>query len=92
MKIPMVHELKIDKRFFNVILSGKKKCEIRRADRKFHIHDTLFLRETKYTGQEMRLLGKPLIYTGREVRRHITHIVHTPCIGMMSGFVVLSIE
>ncbi len=49
----MVHELKIDKRFFDDILRGLKRFELRRNDRFFAVGDTVSLKEFfkgKYTG------------------------------------------
>lgn len=41
----MIHELKTLPEFFEAIISGKKKFEIRRADRPFHEGDLLALNE-----------------------------------------------
>lgn len=43
----MVHHLKIQKKFFNPILSGKKRFEVRKDDRtpRFSVGDTLLLEE-----------------------------------------------
>lgn len=43
----MVHHLKIQKKFLNPILSGKKRFEVRKDDRtpRFSVGDTLLLEE-----------------------------------------------
>ncbi len=49
----MVHELKIESVFFDDILSGLKRFELRRNDRFFAVGDTVSLKEFfkgKYTG------------------------------------------
>lgn len=76
----MSHELKILPEFFNAVISGHKKAEIRKADRLFSIGDELWLRE--WTTQDG--------YTGRNIYRVITHI--TDLSGYAPGYVMLSIE
>ena len=49
-----LHELKIYKKYFNAILDGRKKFEIRRNDRGFQVGDNVILREwdnIKYSGR-----------------------------------------
>jgi hypothetical protein len=74
------HELKILPEFFNAVISGHKKAEIRKADRLFSAGDELWLRE--WTHQHG--------YTGRDMYRVITHV--TDLIGYAPGYVMLSIE
>jgi hypothetical protein len=74
------HELKILPEFFNAVISGHKKAEIRKADRLFSAGDELWLRE--WTVQDG--------YTGRDVYRVITHV--TDLMGYAPGYVMLSIE
>lgn len=71
------HELKTDPEVFQAVWSGAKTHEIRKDDRGFAVGDTLWLRETKYTGQQMRVRPEacPLVYTGRELRRTVSHIL-----------------
>ncbi|OCJ43517.1 hypothetical protein A6U95_20370 [Serratia sp. 14-2641] len=76
----MSHELKILPEFFNAVISGHKKAEIRKADRLFSAGDELWLREwTVKNG-----------YTGRDVYRVITHVADL--MGYAPGYVMLSIE
>lgn len=84
-----LHELKTDPETFEGVWTGDKTHEIRRNDRDFKIGDTLRLRETRYTGQEM--LGPeshPLEYTGREATRIVSHIQEG--YGLVPGWVLLS--
>jgi len=67
-------ELKTDPDPFDAVASGVKTHEIRRNDRDYKVGDTLVLRKTRYTGDQMHCLGKPLQYTGETVRRTVTHI------------------
>lgn len=74
------HELKILPEFFNAVISGHKKAEIRQADRLFSVGDELWLRE--WTVQDG--------YTGRDVYTTITHV--TELSSYAPGYVMLSIE
>jgi len=78
--VSMSHELKILPEFFNAVISGHKKAEIRKADRLFSAGDELWLRE--WTVQNG--------YTGRDVYRVITHVADL--MGYAPGYVMLSIE
>jgi len=83
------HELKTDSEVFDADLRGIKNYEIRKDDRGYVVGDTLVLRETRYTGEQMSL-GSPLEYTGREIRRSVSHILRGPVYGLMDGWVILS--
>lgn len=61
-----VHFLKTDPGPFQAALDGKKTFEVRFDDRCFEVGDTLVLKETKYSGVEMRT-GAELKYTGRNL-------------------------
>ncbi|KKN37452.1 hypothetical protein LCGC14_0763550 [marine sediment metagenome] len=67
----IIHELKIWPSYYNKIITGKKKFEIRELDRPFKINDDLLLREwqpyTKHGGE----------YTGRRTRVRITDIIYS---------------
>ncbi|MBK5052857.1 DUF3850 domain-containing protein [Burkholderia sp. R-70006] len=83
------HELKTDPDVFEAVLDGRKTHEIRFNDRCFTIGDTLLLRETRYTGEEMRAPDpRPLEYTGRELTRVVSHILEG--YGLQPGWVILS--
>jgi hypothetical protein len=86
------HELKTDPKVFEASWAGCKPWEIRKNDRNFQVGDTLLLRETQYSGEEMAEQwtphmadmvrenasvspGKPLIYTGRELKVKVTYIL-----------------
>ena len=89
-----VHELKTDPEVFDAVWRGDKTHEIRLNDRDYRVGDSVFLRETKYTGEQMRYSRGacspiPLIYTGRELMRKITHILSG--YGLEDNWVILSL-
>lgn len=86
----MVHELKTDPAVFQAVLDGSKTYELRKDDRAYQVGDVLRLRETRYTGQEMRA-GAPLEYTGRECRVRVTHRLRGPIYGLADGWAILSV-
>ena len=94
----MIHELKTDPMVFTHVYNGLKDFEIRENDRDFKESDTLILKETKFTGEEMyschddMISGEPLIYTGREIECEVTYILHGPIYGLMDGWVIMGIE
>ena len=85
-----IHELKTDMDVFQAVIDGFKTYQIRLDDRGFSVGDELLLRETEYTGGEMKN-GKPLEYTGRSELVQVTHILRGPIYGLMSGWVIMSI-
>jgi hypothetical protein len=95
----MTHELKTDAAVFQAVREGKKTYEIRKNDRNFRVGDELWLKETRYTGEEMqdkplhndRIPGKPLEYTGRMIAVTVTHILQGPIYGLMDGWCIMSI-
>ena len=44
MRTPVIHELKIDDHFVTMIREGKKRHEVRKADRDYSCGDFLFLK------------------------------------------------
>ncbi|MBC8741684.1 DUF3850 domain-containing protein [Paraburkholderia sp. UCT31] len=83
------HELKTDPEVFAAVLDGSKTHEIRFNDRDFKVGDKLRLRETRYSGDEMRCRPRPLEYTGRETTRIVSHVLSG--YGLQPGWVVLSL-
>ena len=79
----MIHELKILKRFYNLILMGKKRFEVRYNDRGFQAGDELFLRE--YHNGE---------YTGRRCHVSVTYllIVNTTMFDQTGAHAIMSIS
>lgn len=84
-----VHELKTDDVPFTDVWNDNKTFEIRKDDRCFKVGDTLHLRETVYTGEEMAG-GKPLQYTDRALLVLITHKLTG--YGLQEGWCILSIK
>ena len=86
-KSVVTHDLEISPRFFGDIVSGEKRCEIRRNDRDYRVGDLLLLREYDQKGG-----GR---YTGQSVLVRVTHIVHESSISefnlLAPGCVVMSI-
>ncbi len=84
------HELKTDPAVFEAVLDGSKTHEIRFNDRNFQVGDILRLRETRYTGQEMKgPEPRPLEFTGRELVRKVSHVLEG--YGLQPGWVILSL-
>lgn len=86
------HILKTDPQPFVDLLSGRKTFELRKADRPYREGDTLLLRETRYSAWEMANAQYPLEYTGRELSRVVTHVLHGPCYGLTREYVVMSVK
>ena len=85
-----IHELKTDPLVFAESWNDKKRFEIRKDDRNFEIGDILVLKETKYTGEEMKN-GKPLFYTGFELKVKITYKLPVGSYGLEKEWTVLSV-
>lgn len=71
---PRVIELKTDPDAYDATARGDKAFEIRFNDRDYQAGDILHLKRTRYTGAQMRQLGKPLEYTGEELSVKVTHV------------------
>ena len=76
------HDLKIHQHWFDRVLSGAKKAEMRKNDRDFRVGDSLRLREFDAAEQS---------YTGNEVTVTVTDVLHGPTYGVEWGYVMLSI-
>lgn len=77
----MEHELKIYPKYFEDVISGKKKFEIRKNDRKFAIGDVLILKE-----------WDNIKYSGRLVRAEVIYLLSDNSIGIQPGYVVMGIK
>lgn len=78
------HELKSWPQFFEPVLTGKKRFEIRNDDRGFEVGDILKLKE--YIPDED-------CYTGRELEAKVTYLMPAfPALGLMAGYCIMSIN
>lgn len=77
----MEHELKIYPTYFEDVISGKKKFEIRKNDRKFRVGDILILKE-----------WDNIKYSGREARAEVIYLIDDKFVGIQPGYVVMGIR
>jgi hypothetical protein len=85
------HKLKSWPEFFEPVLQGSKRFELRRNDRDFQIGDTLILQEYEPNTNS---------YTGRELPMRIVYIMRglgsvgtiAPVKGLAMGFSILGID
>ena len=78
----MRHELKIKPEYFQAVWDGRKRAELRKDDRDYHVGDILILRE--WECEE---------YTGSGIAVRVTHILrHCAEYGLADGYCILSIE
>ncbi len=84
------HDLKSLPDYFEPIFNGIKLFDIRKNDRDFKVDDWVLLREWD---------DKKEIYTGREIRKRISYILHgvgpgaiLPLVGVMRGYAILSLQ
>jgi hypothetical protein len=87
----MQHDLKIDTRHFEDVLSGDKTFEIRKNDRDYALGDVLILRETRYACGAVAA-GESLEYTGRSCTVTVHHVMRGPVYGLADGWVVMGIR
>lgn len=89
----MMHDLKIRPREYELVVDGRKKHEIRKADRIFQVGDELELREWALQPRDVEGRDETgMAYTGRRVRVHVTHITHGGEWGLPRDLCVMSIE
>ena len=82
------HDLKTDTKVFQDVLDGNKTFEIRFNDRDFQVGDSVLLKETQFTGEQIES-GQPLIFTGREIHKRISYLLSG--YGLQDGWVILGI-
>ena len=80
-KTAMIHMLKIKPEYYDAVLSGDKKFEIRYNDRDFHVGDILRLKE--WDGED---------YTGREIDALVRYILKDFDAGLKDGYCIMSID
>lgn len=80
--LPQIHDLKIHTNFYNDVITGRKKFEIRKNDRDYQEGDLVILHEI----EEDNLAQW---HTGEKVKMKITYITDY---AQQNGYVVLGIE
>lgn len=83
---PKLHELKIDTKYYNDVLSGKKNFEVRKNDRDYAVGDLLSLNEVV----KDKFSHLP-IYTERRLLVEITYILNDPTY-CKDGYVIMGIK
>jgi hypothetical protein len=82
----MIHQIKLQKAFFEEKIAGKKPWELRFDDLGYKVGDYLGANEVIEVDGEWR-------ETGRFVLEKITNIVrHEDCAGLHTGWVILTCE
>ena len=76
-----IHKLKILPEYFEAVIDGRKKFEIRNADRNYNVGDILDMCEYD---------SKTCTYTGRRVLCFVTYILDLQA--LLQGHVILSID
>lgn len=79
----MSHELKCWPQYFQRVMAGTKRFEVRKNDRDFQVGDVLILREWD---------PKTATQTGNGYDARVTYIFHGGQFGIDPGYVVMSIE
>jgi ParB family chromosome partitioning protein len=77
----MIHHLKIESIYFELVLSGEKTFEVRLDDRNYRQDDVVILKELK--------LFK---YSGREIKADIGYVCRYKQIGGQVVFSLLNVE
>lgn len=76
-----LHELKIYPKYFEDVLNGSKRFDIRKNDRKFQVGDKVLLKE-----------WDNIKYSGRSIYAEIIYITDDRFHGLKEGYVVLGIK
>lgn len=76
----MIHEIKILPEYFEAVWTGKKKFEVRKNDRDYHVGDTVVLKE--WNGES---------FTGYAVTKRISYMLSSVD-GIKEGYCVFGIE
>lgn len=78
-----LHKLKTWPEHFEEVYLGNKTFEARKNDRDYKTGDVLVLQEYDPDGY---------CYTGRELEKNVTHILHGGQFGIEEGYVIMSIQ
>lgn len=82
-ELQMIHELKTWTEYYDRIVSGEKKFEIRKNDRDFQVGDTLLLQEYFPNLKQ---------YSENVMKVKVTYILHGPAFGIEKDYCVMSIQ
>lgn len=91
----MEHVFKTDPDVFDAVAAGMKPWDMRNlSDRNVKVGDTIRLRKTKYSGQQMKdnTSSFRLEYTGEELKGTVKYILHGPVYGMEAGWAVMTVD
>lgn len=78
----MYHDLKTWPEPFELVKTGKKRFEYRKADRPYKIGDTLHLMEYDPVTAK---------YTGRELFMPVRYVLHGGCFGIPEDYCIMSL-
>lgn len=78
-----IHPLKTWPRFYKALADGSKTFEVRKNDRDFQVGDVLELREWDHETEK---------YTGREMAKVVTYVLHGGAFGIDADFCVLGLR
>ncbi|WP_369711599.1 DUF3850 domain-containing protein [Leptotrichia sp. HSP-334] len=76
------HDLKIERKYFDDVITERKRFEVRKNDRDYQVNDILSLNEYDKDKQ---------IYTGRHISAKVLYILDDNTF-LKEGYVVLSIS
>lgn len=85
----VIHDLKVWPEFFEALHAGKKTFEVRKNDRRFELGDLLHLQE--WNPQDAMTSSGRHGYTGREITKRVTYVMHGGKFGLAEGFVVMGL-
>lgn len=91
---PRVHELKTWPEYFDAVIQGVKRFEVRKDDRGYMVGDVLVLKEydpAKRVVDEGIYIAGVQCYTGRQVRMRVTYKLPGGKCGIDARYCVLGI-
>jgi ribosomal protein S17 len=91
------HELKIWPPYFEHLLTGRKRFDVRKNDRYFKVGDTIKFRELVPKDKAANFGQSDEDYTGRNLYMRVRYVLsprpdRDPDCGLVAGYVVLDLE